>query len=144
MENAGIRKIKTFAALGVLSFLLAGCGDGGLGSVEGTVTYQGTPLDDGYVSFMPADEGGTGPTFGAKITNGKYQASGLTPGKARIIVTAAGAAADATPKTSAPSTKAEAVSLKRAIPPNAAGNNIEQTITPGSQTVNFDLQMPKR
>ena len=55
--------------------LLAGCGrSGGLEMVvvSGTVTYQGKPIEDGDIRFIPTGDT-KGPTSGAPIRNGRYE-----------------------------------------------------------------------
>jgi len=62
--------------LGFVS-LLAGCGSGVDSyrtSVEGTVTYQGKPLESGTIQFIPT-KGVTGKPVALKITAGKYSSS---------------------------------------------------------------------
>ena len=61
--------------------LVTGCGDGRV-RVNGTVLFEGKPLEEGFVSFEPAD--GVGPTTGGLITGGKYDLTGearATPGE---------------------------------------------------------------
>ena len=84
----------------LLAFLLVvaapGCGDSsGLGRrypVSGSVTYNGTPLEHGTISFAPAD--GTGRAAGGTITDGRYSLTthdsddGALPGKYRVSVVA--------------------------------------------------------
>src|SRR5688572_16057774 len=62
-----------------------GCG-GSQASVSGTVTYEGEEIERGYISFFPID--GKGPSAGAEILAGRYSASGLTPGKNRVVISA--------------------------------------------------------
>ncbi|NLX99475.1 MAG: hypothetical protein GXY83_25345 [Rhodopirellula sp.] len=60
-----------------------GCGGGGVERVDvfGAVTYQGEPVKDGSIMFVPQAEGATA---GTNITDGKYAAEGdggVPPGK---------------------------------------------------------------
>lgn len=58
-------------------------------AVEGTVSYDGKPVEEGTISFAPAD--GQGPTAGGPIQNGKYHLageSGVAPGKKIVRITA--------------------------------------------------------
>src|SRR5262249_53709583 len=54
-------------------WLMTGCGDGRV-RVHGTVLFEGKPLEEGFVSFEPAD--GVGPTTGGPITDGRYDLTG--------------------------------------------------------------------
>jgi len=75
MDNE-IRLRWTVAGFGLRCLLVGallaavGCGGGGM-KVEGDVTLDGRPLDDGSISFEPAD--GKGPDFGGGIAAGKYR-----------------------------------------------------------------------
>ena len=53
--------------------LVTGCGDGRV-RVNGTVLFEGKPLEEGFVSFEPAD--GVGPTTGGPVTDGRYDLTG--------------------------------------------------------------------
>lgn len=66
--------------------LLAGCGGGGPGAtVEGSVTLDGQPLQEGAISFVPAD--GKTASAGGTITDGKYSVA-VPPGPKRVEITA--------------------------------------------------------
>ncbi len=72
-------------ALGLV--ILAGCGSG-KSSVEGTVAFDGAPVDGGAIVFQP--DGSSGTQVGAEIKGGKYSidsAKGLPPGKYRVLIT---------------------------------------------------------
>jgi hypothetical protein len=72
---------------GVLSaaMLFAGLGCGpGVAVVSGEVTLDGTPVENGTITFEPVDRGG--PTMGGPITNGRYEVKG-PPGKKKVLVT---------------------------------------------------------
>lgn len=72
-----------------LVFTIAGCGNGKLVTVEGTVTVGGKPADDGSITFAPAD--GLGPSVGTQVKNGTYRftgSNGLTPGPKNVEITA--------------------------------------------------------
>ena len=69
---------------------LAGCGgNGNLASVQGNVTLDGTPLEQGSIVFEP--ENGDGPVTGGTIVNGKYQLEGSSaaqPGQKIVRINA--------------------------------------------------------
>jgi len=72
------------------SCLLTGCGRDphARQGVTGTVIFQGTPLDQGRIQFVPATT--AGPTeAGATIENGKYTVPadpGLVPGSYKVSI----------------------------------------------------------
>ena len=53
-------------------------------NVEGTVRFNGVPVEEGEIRFVP-DDGDTGPSAGAIIQKGEYVVE-LTPGKKRVEV----------------------------------------------------------
>ena len=58
--------------------LAVGCG-GDATVISGTVTYEGKPVDNGAITFLPVD--GRGPSAGGPIVNGNYRVAGLKPGE---------------------------------------------------------------
>lgn len=80
------------AALLLMSFC-AGCDQGGgvtRCAVEGKVTLDGAPVEEGSIAFIPT--GGTeGPTAGGQIQNGQYSvpsAKGPVVGRYRVEIRA--------------------------------------------------------
>lgn len=75
-----------------LLFATVGCGsDDGLGrrAVSGSVTLDGSPLEDGSIAFQPVEKSKT--PSGALISKGKYSIAreqGLPPGKYRVEINA--------------------------------------------------------
>jgi hypothetical protein len=71
--------------------LITGCSQGTICWLEGQVTFDGKPVEEGEIVLRPV--GGTpGPAAPAKITGGKYeipQTTGLKAGKFLILITAA-------------------------------------------------------
>ncbi len=70
-----------FAATMLL--LAAGCGGDGRVEIGGTVTLDGVPIENGTISFHPAD--GDGPTAEGLITNGQY-ALEVAVGKKKVAI----------------------------------------------------------
>lgn len=71
--------------IAVLVFGAAGCDTSGKVHVQGTATWNGSPIEVGYVELQPID--GAGQFASAEITNGKFTLQTL-PGTRRIKVTA--------------------------------------------------------
>jgi hypothetical protein len=74
----------------LLAPALAGCSRGGPAKVVvvGEVRYNGAPLPNGEIRFIPTD-GTTGPVSGGTITDGKYVAEGkggVPVGKHRVEI----------------------------------------------------------
>lgn len=77
-----LRDRKQTAVLSVLIIapMLAVCGCGSRGDlekvvVEGAITYDGKPVENGDILFRP-ETGAKGPISGAAIKDGRYTASG--------------------------------------------------------------------
>jgi hypothetical protein len=71
-----------WAALALLA--LAGCGEGArMGDVSGAVTFDGKPVEDGAITFVPAD--GKSPTAGGAIKDGRY-AVRVPLGEAKVVI----------------------------------------------------------
>ena len=127
------RPLGPIAAL----FLLAGCG-GGNASVQGEVSYDGTPVDAGAITFAPV--AGDAQKVGARIYDGKYviePTAGLAPGPYTVTInwekktgqrvsTGEGAMRDET---------------REGLPPKyTAGTELKADITGGANTVDFKLE----
>ncbi len=63
--------------------MLLGCGGSKFGEVSGDVTFEGQPLANGSISFLPAD--GHGPTAAAVIEQGRYSAH-VVPGRFKVQI----------------------------------------------------------
>ncbi len=79
----------------------SGCSNGALERVvvSGLITYNGQPIPNGAIRFIPID-GSKGPISGASIIDGQYRADGLggvPVGKYRVHVDAYRAHMTATP-----------------------------------------------
>ena len=119
-----------------------GCGPSGpkLYPVSGTVTFQGKPLDKGFIQFSPK-EGSDGTLAGAEIKEGKYsiaKKTGVTPGS--YVVRVSSAVTDAPIDTGAPGEAPPPVADK--IP---AAFNTESTLTfeaKAQENNVFDVTIP--
>jgi hypothetical protein len=70
---AGARRHVLLGLACAVVVLGTGCGDGRV-RVHGSVAFEGKPLEEGIVTFEPAD--GVGPTTGGPIKDGKYDLTG--------------------------------------------------------------------
>jgi len=112
-------------------------------SVNGAVTYNAKPVENGYISFSPK-KGGT--AVAGEITDGKYSIPEATPGSYTAIIvgrkkinhysTSAEAYANAA---KSGGHVAEAADY---IAPEAAGNNKQVDINAGAQTLDFAVTGP--
>ncbi len=77
-------------AVAVSALLLVGCTppDGRV-AVQGTVQFNGKPLDSGTIQFHPLDTAGPSSFAGGEVTDGKFTvpaAQGLYPGKYKVMI----------------------------------------------------------
>ena len=139
-SSAGLR---TLAGLVILA---AGCG-GGAASVSGEVTFNGEPVGDGFITFLPAD--GKGPSAAGPIEGGHFALDNLTPGPKVVKIEAVKQVPFA--RTSEEMKRRAAVNKfvgdgsglidpADVIPRNAEGNNTKVDIKPGNQTQDFHLK----
>lgn len=134
-------------ALCVISTLV-GCG-GSTGSVQGNVSYEGTPIQKGMITFTPVD--GKGSIVGCNIENGKYSATGVTPGKNVLSVVAVKevtfARSSEEMEKMAASNKGKGaieglIDPADIVPADAKGNGAEHTVNEGSNTIDLQLTKP--
>src|SRR5262245_14824807 len=122
---------------------IAGCGQ--RDSVNGTVTYNGEPVEVGSVTFESSD--GSGPGFGAQVRNGQYNADKVKLGKHIAHVRGL---------TKAPTlTHEDQLKMREQrnnkyglpvdyIPEDAEGNSKPVDIEGGRQTLDFTIKGPPR
>ena len=148
---------RVFASLLLVASLMpltAGCGSSQpMGTVSGTVSYQGEPIQNGTIVF---EVDGARPATG-KIVNGQItdvttdvKGDGVPVGTAKIAVTATDAppeAAQETPAATDPGTQVDMSNYmgsgaKSIIPPhfnNPATSGLSFEIAAGDNTVTLDL-----
>lgn len=127
---------------------ISGCG--AATTVSGTVTYEGEPIEEGWVTFMPVD--GSGSEAGAKITDGEYHVEEITPGEKTVQVVGVKevpwvASSEEMERQSRENPKLvgdgrDLVYPADTVPPDAEGNNQRVTVKEGPQTLNFGLKKP--
>jgi hypothetical protein len=68
-----LRRWSGLLAIGTVVIGLMGCGGESTYHLSGTVSFNGSPIPDGYIIFEPdGSQGNTGQTGRSKITQGKY------------------------------------------------------------------------
>lgn len=77
---------RLFAPIVLFSVFFAGCGGEDLRQIKGTVTHNGKPVADLYLTFMPEDPKTQPASSSTTDKNGKYElkigsAGGVVPGK---------------------------------------------------------------
>jgi hypothetical protein len=130
--------------LAALAATSIGCGNGKV-TVQGEVTFDGQPVEQGTIIFEPAD--GEGPSAGGKVENGKYSLAGeagLLPGVKIVRIKAfrkTGRQVEAGPP-SPPGTMVE--EIERLIPDCYNGEStLTCEVAPGEKNEhNFHLQPP--
>ncbi len=81
-------KHLAFAILFCSVVLFAGCADAGKARLKGTVVFDGAPVEEGSISFLPAD-GTTSRKASAAILNGEFDIPGdraPSPGKFKVEI----------------------------------------------------------
>jgi hypothetical protein len=144
---------RNWLLIATLLLSLAATGCGRTTSVTGRVTYDGQPVQNGAITFYPAD--GQGPSAGAMVADGQYRVEGITPGKKMVQVVGALGRDEGlrVPQTTeelrqqserlaAEGSPPIAAGPAALIPPNAVGNCSEVQVKAGEQRLNFDLQPP--
>jgi len=138
-----MRNTPTMLLLG-LTALSASAGCESKTSVTGTVTFDGTKLAKGYITFYPAtDQGETqgakATTHGAEIVEGAYTVADIAPGKRKVVVSVPPKLV-AQKSTDPAKPSVQALPPDNPIPANAPGNSKLVDVVAGSQTLNFTLQ----
>jgi len=128
---------KLFSPILLAPFLF-GCG-AGEPAVSGSVTVDGHPLQNGYITFFPTE--GTKNTAGAKVVDGRYRIEQIPAGPRRVMISGM-------PEASASSSGGNSPTLKfspsaNRVSSQATGNQQVVQIQPGTQRLDFVLANPK-
>ena len=144
-----VSRVGFFSAVGLLCLSAIGCGDPNLGSVSGSVTYEGQPIEKGSINFLPVD--GKGASAGGEIVAGKYEVAEVPPGQKIVEVIAVRDVPFARSSEEMAQRAAEAqargdrtglIDPADIVPPDAEGNNATHEIKPGEQTLHIALTKP--
>jgi hypothetical protein len=131
---------QILSALALACLLALGCGGKG-STVTGTVTFNGQPLEKGYITFNPTE--GKGAPVGAEIVKGKYTAANVAPGKNKVLVVST-ATTDAAPESMdaaiAEAKKAPKGPSKDQPTENSEGNNQAHDIPSGNHVLDLTIK----
>jgi hypothetical protein len=132
--------------LGVLTALLAlclGCGSKTI-RIEGTVTYNGKPISEGTIEFLPI-EGTSGPSVGGKIKEGRYEFStdkGLTRGgRYQVLISALAKTGRKVPNIMKPGGPPMELSENYIPAMYNSESNLKVTLSKDSTTNTFDFPL---
>jgi len=131
-----LRRSAAVLVIGLFLVGLAGCGS--RASVQGSVTFDGTPIDNGSITFVPDSSSGQKAT--AQIKDGKYVIEsdrGPAPGKYKVEVTWVKAG----PAKKGGDPDVQQGDGKQMLPDKFnKATTLTAEIKSGSNTVNFDLK----
>ena len=127
-----------FSALAFAMAMMLGCGGSGGSTLTGKVTYNGQPLDSGFISFAPA---GGGASFGAAVVDGAYSAEKAAPGK--YVATISATRSPSLPPLTRDELAKNPNYSPNYIPEDAAGNKQTVDVVAGGQ-LDFAVTGPPR
>ncbi|PQO47824.1 hypothetical protein C5Y93_01925 [Blastopirellula marina] len=102
--------------------------------MQGTATWNGQPIENGYVELQPVD--GQGQFASADITDGKFSLSTL-PGKRRVKVTAQRKIGETEPTERIP--EPEPIMFQFIPPEFNSDSSLEMEITASDPTLDIEL-----
>lgn len=146
-----IRRLPLWKSSVLMLVLAAGCG-GPAGpqraAVKGTVAFDGSPVEQGTIAFLPA-EGTNGPSAGAEIRDGEFMLTaedGPVVGEHRVEIRASRAdgkpvANGITGVSAGPSAASTDAKMVMYIPPKYnAKSELKEKIGAGENSLSFDLK----
>ncbi len=124
------------ARWGIGLLLVAGCGQPTVGTVSGTVTMDGKPLDQGIISFVSADVRGAPVTV--NVTAGKYQLE-TTIGNKQVQISAP-QVVGTRKEYNGPNAPLVEITAERLGPEYNSRTTLTYTVMPGTNTKDWDVQ----
>jgi hypothetical protein len=125
--------------------LAGGCFSSSTGTVSGSVTFNGKPLEKGEIIFSPT--GAKGGSAGGQVVAGNYRVEGLVPAPYQVSVTAVGELkiiGPNDPEAKRKLTDAEIQALIDPLPPDTTGKEQSTEVKGGSQVLDFKLESKSR
>ena len=143
---AGLHRFSILFLLALCCFPVAGCRREGpeRAIVTGRVTYQGKPLREGQIRFVPTS-GSELPTAGAFVLDGRYTADGkggVPVGTHKVIIEAYRIVGRGQPDEGVEQSPETAPARNQFLPAKYnARTELEITIEPGASTVTQDFDL---
>jgi hypothetical protein len=137
--ESAMGRVRFGAAVAFLAAatLVVGCGDAEkLGNVSGSVSYDGKPVETGSITFTAVD--GKAPTAGAEIKDGKYAATKVPAGAAKVSISASRVIGKKKAYNDAGSPEVPITESYIPAKYNAA-TDLKYEVRTGAQTKDFDL-----
>jgi len=132
--------LKSLLGLG-LTGLLLGCDSGPApATISGEVKINGTPLEKGVISYVPADNTGSPAT--AEIKNGKYEIR-TTAGN-KVVQISAPIVTDRRKESSAPDAPTIEFTSESLPPKYNSASELTFDVKPGSNTKNWEIEVSKK
>jgi hypothetical protein len=125
--------------------LTGGCFSDSTGTVTGTVSFNGQPLEQGLITFSPI--GNKGGTAGGDILAGKFKVEGLVPAEYQVSVAAVPElkiVGPNDPEAKRTLSDAEIRALIDPLPPDTTGKEQPLQVKGGRQVLDFKLQSKSR
>jgi hypothetical protein len=127
-------------ALGLFT-IASGCFSGSAGTVSGTVTYNGKPLEKGLITFSPT--GNKGGTAGGDVIGGKFRVEQIVPAPYQVSVAAVPElkiVMPGDPETKRKLSDAEIQAMIDPLPPDTTGREQAIEVKNGPQLLDFKLE----
>jgi len=125
----------------VIVISLCGCFSGSSGTVSGSVTYNGKPLEKGLITFSPT--GSKGGTAGGDVVGGKFRVEKIVPAPYQVSVAAVPElkiVMPGDPETKRKLSDAEIQAMIDPLPPDTTGKEQTIEVRSGSQVLDFKLE----
>lgn len=128
--------IRAVLVLFAATALAGGCVDTKFGEVSGEIKYDGKVVEQGAITFIPAD--GSGPSAGSAIIDGKYAAMKVPVGRAKVSISGVHSTGK---KRMYPDPKAPLVQTSSEYMPKKynEATTLFHDVKAGAQTWNLDL-----
>jgi hypothetical protein len=135
----------TWLVVGALAFVPGACEDasGGRYAISGTVRFNGQPLDQGNITFIPMSSD-LATQSGASIANGSYaipKMNGLIPGRYRVSISSGDGVTPAGPSDQPPGPSGN-FSSKERIPREYNVASTQEVVVKSEGPNRFDFDIP--